>query len=150
MSETDVLDRAEANLAAMQEALKVCAETWMTVDEWLGQASTRQAAMDALHRMRNALMRAGVDVNDSIRDNISWRGSLLSAMDRAGIGLAKDNEIRMRLVSDPNWDHASGPKLLDHLHGLRRFAQHEQSCDLVRWGDPGVCTCGRASFGIPR
>ena len=140
---TNVLDRAEANLAAMRDALKVCAETWNTVDEWLGQASTHQAAMDALHRMRRALQRAGVDVNDSIRDNISWRGSLLAAMDRAGIGLAKDNEIRLRLVADPPWDHASGPLLLDHLHGLRRFATHTTRCALERGG---ICDCGRAAL----
>lgn len=149
MKNDTAFDQAEAGLAAMQHALKVCAETWNTVDEWLGSASTRQAAMDALWRMRRALEAAGYPTNESIRDNISWRGSVLESMERAGIGRGSDNEIRFRLLVDPPWAQASGPRLAEYVNGLRRYARHEEHCDVMRRGEPGVCTCGLAGVISP-
>jgi hypothetical protein len=69
--------------------------------------------MDAIWRLRRALETAGFD--DPIHHDLDWRGSVLRAMDRAGIGCGEDDEIRLRSYGDRSWMSATGPRVRDVL-----------------------------------
>ncbi len=120
----------------------IAADALRTIDTWLGQASTREAAMDAIWRLRRALGTAGFA--DPIHHDLDWRGSLLRAMDRAGIGCGEDDEIRVRLARDRSWMFATGPRVRDLLvsAGIRGEA-------LEGGGDDPICPrCRRERLWI--
>jgi hypothetical protein len=83
----------ETRLKKLETLAQVAAETLTVIDDWLGHASTREAAEDSMRRLWRALQAVGF--NRNVRDNLGWRGSLLRAMDRAGIGCGGDDEIRL-------------------------------------------------------
>lgn len=80
-----------------QEALlKVCdcaVEAIAQIEEWLGSASTRQAAEESIYRLRRALQRAGYEMKNGC---LEYRGSILRAMEHAGIGMDDEGVIRIR------------------------------------------------------
>jgi hypothetical protein len=107
----------------LREVAQIATDTLQTVDEWLGMASTRQAATDALWRLTRALGRAGYPVR--VHDDLRWRGSIIRACEQAGIGLGEDHvTMRVRLDTDKPWQHASGPVLTpDKVRRLIREVQ---------------------------
>jgi hypothetical protein len=111
MSGQDI-DR-DSRIKSLENLAQVAAETLTTMDEWLGQASTREAAEDSMRRLWRALQAAGF--SDRIREPLGWRGVLLRAMDRAGIGYGEDDEIRIRTALDRPWMWATGPRVRDPL-----------------------------------
>jgi hypothetical protein len=100
-------------LKLLEALASIAVDALRGIDNWLGQASTREAAMDAIWRLRRALETAGFA--DPIHHDLDWRGSLLRAMDRAGIGCCEDDEIRLRQARDRTWMLATGPRVRDLL-----------------------------------
>lgn len=63
--------------------LMLARETLNVVDDWLGHASTRQAATDSLWRLGRALERVGFPWT-AAPDSLKWRGSLVRELNAAG------------------------------------------------------------------
>jgi hypothetical protein len=119
----------EPRLKKLETLTQVAADTLMAIDDWLGNASTREAAEDSIRRLWRALQAVGF--NAHVRDNLGWRGSLLRAMDRAGIGYGEDDEIRVRTPQDKPWMRATGLRvkdLLADLSELPRGVEGEETC----------------------
>lgn len=119
----------ETRLKKLETLAQVAAEALTAIDDWLGNASTREAAEDSIRRLWRALQAVGFDGH--VRDNLGWRGSLLRAMDRAGIGYGEDGEIRVRTAHDQPWMTATGPRVRDLLAGvseLSRGVDGEEMC----------------------
>lgn len=106
--------------STIEAACGVAVEMLQTVDDWIGMASTRQAAVDAMWRLRRTLQRAGFRVH--VRDDLRWRGSILRALEQAGLGVGEDGIlVRVRMPDDQPWQHASGPivtpdRLASYVH----------------------------------
>lgn len=101
---------------ALEEIAVVANDTVATINEWLGNASTRQAATDSLWRLGRLLQRHGLSTSYRLGEHwspLTWRGVILAAHERAGVGMGEDNEMRARLASDMPYDLASGPPLVD-------------------------------------
>ncbi|HET9184345.1 MAG TPA: hypothetical protein VFP59_19660 [Candidatus Angelobacter sp.] len=94
-----------AELHALREIAGITAETLRTVDDWMGHASTREAAMDSLWRLRRLLERAGFKMP---LQHLEWRGQVLRALEEAGLGIGPDGAIRVRQPSDKYWQPATG------------------------------------------
>jgi hypothetical protein len=103
---------------ATREALDIAAQACATVDEWLGSATTRQTADEAMWRLRRTLQKAGVRV--PAQAAYDYRGSILRALERAGYGIGQDFEVRRRLPADKPWQYASGPVLRADKEASRR------------------------------
>lgn len=114
MSGQDI-DR-DSRLESLEKVAQVAAETLTTIEDWLGQASTREAAEGSIRRLWRALQAAGF--GDQIREPLGWRGVLLRAMDCAGIGYGEDDEIRIRSALDRPWMWATGPRVRDLLEDI--------------------------------
>jgi hypothetical protein len=133
--ETPNVDR----LKVLEAIASIAADTLRSIDDWLGQASTREAAMDAIWRLRRALQTAGFD--DPIHHDLDWRGCMLRAMESADIGCGEDDEIRLRLYGDRSWMSATGPRVRD----LLRSAEISDETWEVPCADPICprCRCER-------
>lgn len=118
----------ESRLKNLEALAQVAAETLTAVDDWLGQASTREAAEDSMRRLWRALQAVGFV--GGVRDSLGWRGSILRAMDRAGIGCGEDNEIRVRTALDKPWMGATGPRVKDLLADLSERAHGVNSAEM--------------------
>lgn len=101
----------------VKDALEKCAHAFTAINDWLGSASTRQYAMDAVWRAEKALNAAGVPVVMRT-DSEHWRGSVFRALEKCGLGwTGYEDDIRFRLAGQPNWSTAAGPKLEPFLKG---------------------------------
>jgi len=129
-------------LKLLEAIASIAADALRSIDNWLGQASTREAAMDALWRLRRALGTAGFA--DPIHHDLDWRGSVLRAMDRAGIGCGEDDEIRLRLACDRSWMSATGPRVRDLLVSAEISGEALEGSG----HDPICPRCGRARLWI--
>jgi hypothetical protein len=110
-------DKQEGNktyreLQVLREIAGVTAETLRTVDEWLGHASTREAAMEALWRLRRILEAAGYTMP---LEHLEWRGQIIRAMEDAGVGLGDDGVVRLRQPEDKYWAPATGAPIKELL-----------------------------------
>ena len=114
-----------------QEALARCAEAIEAVDEWLGQATTQQYALDAMWRARRALEAAGVKVVVRGESNTHWRGSVFRALERCGLGwTGSEDELRFRLAGQPAWARPAGPALREWIEASWRFVDLARSLRL--------------------
>ncbi len=104
------------NLDLLHLVVFTAAQTLETVDRWLGHASTHNAAMDALWRLRRALWSIGLN---GVRDDLDWRGSLIEALERVGFRAGEDGDIRELLPWQPGWQLAQGRSLSEVLAQLR-------------------------------
>lgn len=100
---------SDDNVKALREACLIAADSLATVDEWLGHASTRQAAQDALWRLTRALQRAGIPT--LINSDLRWRGSIIRALEQAGLGIGECGTVRVRRKTDLPHMHASGTQV---------------------------------------
>lgn len=82
----------------LEDLARIAFDTVRTLDDWLGHASTRNAPVDALWRLRRALEAEGFE--DPVHRDLEWRGSLPQAMERSGIGPGEDDELRLRTSRD--------------------------------------------------
>lgn len=94
-----------AELHALREIAGITAETLRTVDDWMGHASTREAAMDSLWRLRRILERVGFKMP---LQHLEWRGQIVRALEEAGLGIGPDGAIRVRQPNDKYWQPATG------------------------------------------
>lgn len=105
-----------------QDALARCADAIEAVDAWLGQASTRQYALDALWRARRALEAAGEPVTIRNEAGPGWRGSVFRAIEVCGLGwTGYEDELRFRLAGQPRWSAPAGPNLREFLDACWRL-----------------------------
>jgi hypothetical protein len=102
-------------LKLLREIAGITVETLRSVDDWLGHASTREAAMESLWRLMRILERAGFQVP---HEHLAWRGQIIRALEEAGLGLGDDGRVRLRSVSDKYWEPASGPLIIELLGQL--------------------------------
>jgi hypothetical protein len=106
--------RSYQELQALREVAGITAETLRTVDDWLGNASTREAAMDALWRLRRILEGLGYRMP---LEHLAWRGQVIRAMEEAGLGLGVDGALRVREPHDRYWEPATGAVVKEMLQG---------------------------------
>ncbi len=99
-------------LKLLREIAGITVETLRAVDDWLGHASTREAAMESLWRLTRILERAGFQAP---HEHLAWRGQIIRALEEAGLGLGDDGRVRLRSVSDQYWEPASGPLIAELL-----------------------------------
>ncbi len=130
---------SETRRKNLETLAQVAAETLTAIDDWLGSASTREAAEDSIRRLWRALQAVGFDGH--VRDNLGWRGSLLRAMDRAAIGHGEDDEIRLRTARDLPWMRATGPRVKDLLAGVSELSGGIE-------GEEMCLRCGREQLWI--
>jgi hypothetical protein len=102
-----------AELHALREMAGITAETLRTVDDWMGHASTREAAMDSLWRLRRILERVGFKLP---LQHLEWRGQLVRALEEAGLGVGADGAIRVRQPQDKYWQPATGRLVREIIH----------------------------------
>jgi hypothetical protein len=102
-----------AELHALREIAGITAETLRTVDDWMGHASTREAAMDALWRLRRILERFGFILP---LQHLEWRGQIVRALEEAGLGVGADGAIRVRQPQDKYWQPATGRLVREIIH----------------------------------
>lgn len=80
--EPDRLSQLEKENQALRDLSDLAAKASVTFEDWLGQASTMQAAKDAMWRLGRALRQNGYPSCD--RDDLDWRGSILKELNDAG------------------------------------------------------------------
>ena len=95
-------------LQLLRELAGITADTVRTVENWLGNAGTREGAMDALWRLARILQSLGYELPI---ENLRWRGQLSRALEEAGLGLGSDDAIRLRRPDDKYWGPATGALL---------------------------------------
>jgi hypothetical protein len=104
------------DIELLRFALLVTSETLISIDNWLGHAGTREAAHDALWRLRRLLWGLGLNPVDSFNSPaLSWRGSLIEALERSGFRGSEDGDIRRILPDQPGWELAKGETLAEAL-----------------------------------
>jgi hypothetical protein len=114
--------KAEGNqvyreLHILRQIAGITAQTIQTIDQWLGHAGTREAAMDSLWRLMRILESAGYK---KPLEHLEWRGQLVRAMEEAGIGLGNDGTLRVRQPADKYWEPATGAPIKELLQGAQQ------------------------------
>jgi hypothetical protein len=102
-------------LHLLRELAGITADALTTIDNWLGSAGTREAAMDALWRLARILQGMGYELP---HDNLRWRGQLARALEEAGLGIGSDGALRVRRPEDKYWEAATGPlikTIVEHI-----------------------------------
>jgi hypothetical protein len=102
-------------LQLLRELAGITADTLRTVENWLGNAGTRESAMDSLWRLGRIVQSMGYELP---MDNLRWRGQLVRALEQAGVGLGSDDAIRVRLPEDKYWEPARGPLVKTLLESI--------------------------------
>jgi hypothetical protein len=105
-------DKIYEELRRLREVAGIAAETLRTVDNWLGHASTREAAMEALWRLRRILESVGFPMP---LEHLEFRGQIIRAMEESGVGLGEDGVLRLRRPDDKYWQPASGAPIKEIL-----------------------------------
>lgn len=132
------LAQARARNKLLEKICDVANQTYSCVDEWWGQASTKQAARDSMWRLGNALRHAGF-VTD-YQDNLDWRGAILKELNDAGFYPSVDDPYHATapdFVYDPTapdnkriFGNAIGPTITQIVNDLAaaraRIEQLEQ------------------------
>jgi hypothetical protein len=103
-------------LQLLREVAAITAQTIRTVDAWLGESGTREAAMDALWRLMRVLGAAGYK---KPLEHLAWRGQLLRAMEEAGIGMGDDGNVRVRQPEDKPGEPATGTLVKEILQAAQ-------------------------------
>lgn len=102
-------------LQMLRELAAITADTLRTVENWLGNAGTREGAMDSLWRLARFVQGLGFELPV---ENLKWRGQLVRALEEAGIGLGADETIRIRQAGDGYWGPATGPDVKTILQSI--------------------------------
>lgn len=108
------IDEARALLGRIDDvdllrlALLSAIDAHVCVTEWLGHASTQQAAYDSMHRFRRILWGLGLN---PVGSTLDWRGSLIEALERAGFRASEDGDIRRVLPGQKGYEFAKGQTL---------------------------------------
>lgn len=90
----------------------------VSIADWQGSASTRQAATDAIRRLEVKLIAAGFEPPTG--RNLQFRGAILDELQQMGLRYdCRDDELRFFVPGEPRC-YASGPKLADVLAMFRQ------------------------------
>jgi len=92
-------------LQLLRELAAITADTLRTIENWLGNAGTRESAMDSLWRLARVVQGLGYELP---MENLMWRGQLVRALEEAGLGIGHDGAIRVRQAADKYWQPATG------------------------------------------
>lgn len=112
-------EKTYEELRRLREVAGIGAETLRTLDNWLGHASTREAAMESLWRFRRILESVGFPMP---LEHLAFRGQIIRAMEESGVGLGEDGVLRLRRPIDRYWEPASGPPLKEILQTVAQPA----------------------------
>jgi hypothetical protein len=104
-------------LQLLREIASISSQTIQAVDCWLGQAGTREAAMDSLWRLKRILESAGYKKPLAY---LECPQSLVRAMEEAGIGLGQDGKVRVRHPEDSQEKPATGPLVKEILQAAHQ------------------------------
>jgi hypothetical protein len=104
-------------LHRLRQIAGITAQTIQTIDNWLGHAGTREAAMDSLWRLMRILEAAGYKKS---LEHLEWRGQLVRAMEDAGVGVGNDGTLRVRQAEDKYWESATGAPVKEILQGTQQ------------------------------
>ena len=100
-------------LDQLENLARAAFDALVSVDDWLGSASTRQAATDALRRLEVKLIAAGFE--RPTRSNLKFRGAILDDLERMGLLYdCRDGDLRFFLPGERRC-YGSGPRLADSL-----------------------------------
>jgi hypothetical protein len=110
-------NRVYREIHVLRQIAGITAQTIQAVDNWLGHAGTREAAMDSLWRLMRILEAAGYK---KPLEHLEWRGQLVRAMEEAGIGLGDDGALRVRQPQDKYWEPATGPLIKEVLQAAQQ------------------------------
>lgn len=110
----------ECTREQLERIAVVALETMNQIDDWMGSASTRSAAVDSMWRLRKTLDAAGLYWYTKHNNNLEWRGSLIAALDRAGWRCGDDEckEIRRVTPDTQPWEWAKGVTLAEFTETL--------------------------------
>jgi hypothetical protein len=119
-------------LQMLRELAAITADTLRTIENWLGNAGTRESAMDSLWRLARVVQGLGYELP---MENLTWRGQLVRALEEAGLGIGPDGVIRVRQANDKYWQPATGQAvktILENTTALisytpREMVDHEQN-----------------------
>jgi hypothetical protein len=104
-------------LHILRQIAGITAQTIQAVDNWMGHAGSREAAMDSLWRLTRILEGAGYK---RPLDHLEWRGQLVRAMEEARIGLGDDGTLRVRQPQDKYWEPATGAVVKEILQAAQQ------------------------------
>jgi hypothetical protein len=105
----------------LEELARAAFDAAISVEEWLGNAGTRQAATDALRRLEVKLMATGFE--PPIGKNLDFRGSILDDLERMGLRYdCRDDALHFFVPGEARC-YASGPRLADFLASFRDSPQ---------------------------
>jgi hypothetical protein len=113
---TEAGNQIYRELHLLRDVADITAQTIQTVDNWLGQDGTKEAAMDALWRLMRILESAGYK---KPLEHLEWRGQLIRAIEEAGIGLGHDGNVRVRQPEDRNGEAATGALVKEILQAAQ-------------------------------
>lgn len=110
------------DLYILRQLAAMTADTLRTVENWLGNAGTRESAMDSLWRLARFVQGLGYELPI---ENLTWRGQLVRALEQAGLGIGADGAIRIRTSSDKYWQPATGPEVKTLLQNVSPLISSE-------------------------
>lgn len=94
-------------IVALRRLASIARDAATQFSDWIGQASTRNAAVDSMYRLSRALTHAGFPYNGDA--SLNWRGSILDELNAAGFFFCEEKEA---FVFDP--DAEKGPPYRNH------------------------------------
>lgn len=111
----DHWNTSKAEVERLKNLCIIASQTMTVIDEWMGAASTRQAAMDSMWRLNRALEQNGFPYEN--RHILDWRGSVLHELNDAGFYPNSDNAYAAdtRFVYDP--DAPAGHRIFGNAVG---------------------------------
>lgn len=80
--EADEIERLRVENETLKGICQATRDTLGTIDDWLGSASTQQAAKDSMWRLQRRLQQAGFEY--SWRNALEWRHVTLKELNEAG------------------------------------------------------------------
>ena len=108
-------------LEQLETLARAAFDALVSIEDWQGSASTRQAVTDALRRLDVKLIAAGFE--RPTRSNLKFRGAILDDLERMGLRYdCRDGELRFFLPGELRCN-ASGPRLADSLTMSRASLQ---------------------------
>lgn len=108
-SQTDVAQGERDQLRAVAKATR---DTLTVIDEWLGMASTREAAIDSMRRLERLLSAVGFEY--TWKGILDWRGSLIDELWQACFYVGPDGHWHYVPGGPPPvFGNADGPQLAE-------------------------------------
>ena len=106
------LATAEGERDELRAVAKATRDTLTVIDEWLGMASTREAAIDSMRRLERMLSAVGFEY--IWKGILDWRGSLVDELWNARFYAGPDHHWHyVPGDPEPKFGNAAGPELAE-------------------------------------